>query len=347
MHNNSSIFSSNQPASNLALKAAGLTAGIVVQLISLIFLVPDGNDYALATRDKHTRLEINVPRKVVFLGGSNLAYGIDSGRIEHDLGVPVVNMGMNGYLGVRFMLEEAKRDLNPLDVAVISFEYDNFYKSANGTGSDLLMIIKARPSSLRFVTHWQQFTEIASAVPFAAQQKTIRLLSNAGRGAKRWALALAGVRTEEHVSPEMETINRIESHAGFELHGDLVSHLSVAWPYEKEQGLNLKAIEVDPGVLDVLKQFSREMTQRGVRVLILPTPVLEDYYRTHEHSLARLHAVLGEAGLNILAPHTEFVYPDGLFFDTVYHLNKEGREIRTGKVIQELRPYLVAGGVHK
>ena len=114
-------------------------------MIAIVALVPDGNDYALATRTKNARLHANVPAQDRPGRGSNIAYGLDSSVIQRELGGHVVNMGVNGYLGVRFMLEEVKDAIKAPDVVVISLEYDSFYKSVDGTAKDLLMIAKAYP----------------------------------------------------------------------------------------------------------------------------------------------------------------------------------------------------------
>jgi hypothetical protein len=327
----------------LVLKIIALLTGVVVLLVGTVFLLPDGNDYALATLDKHARLEMNAPRKIVFLGGSNLAYGIDSLRIEHELGIPVVNMGMNGYLGVRFMLEEAKRDLKPSDIAVISLEYDSYYKPTIGTGADLLMIVKARPRSIVFLNQWQQVAQVVEAVPFAAQQKMLRMIQEKQHAIKSGILAALGRPRKETVDEQFQLINSIECHAGFNDRGDLTSHLGVKWPYEREQGVEIMSTKAAEDVVDVLRTFSQDMKRRGVHVYILPTPVLQSYYDRHKESLTKLYVLLRQtAGLDVLAPPTEFVFPEPLFFDTVYHLNREGRAIRTGKIIEELKPRFMA-----
>jgi hypothetical protein len=40
--------------------------------------------------------------------------------------------------------------------------------------------------------------------------------------------------------------------------------------------------------------------------------------------------------LIVPSPPADFVYEESQFFDTVYHLNREGRALRTEKVIRDL-----------
>lgn len=70
----------------------------------LLHLSPQylGN-YQASLIDKVERLESIQEPKIVLIGDSNLAFGIDSERIEEAFGMPVVNMGLHGGWEVRSM----------------------------------------------------------------------------------------------------------------------------------------------------------------------------------------------------------------------------------------------------
>ena len=66
------------------------------------------NGYCASLIDKVNRLKsINEP-KIVLLGNSNLAFGIDSKMLEESMNMPVVNMGLHGGDGNAFHEEMAK-----------------------------------------------------------------------------------------------------------------------------------------------------------------------------------------------------------------------------------------------
>lgn len=318
----------------LAGKALALGLGALLLLVVVVVAVPDGNDYALATRKKHARLAMDVPRKIVIVGGSNLAYGIDSALIERVTGTHVVNMGMNGYLGVRFMLEEVKPALRAGDVVVVALEYDSYWKSVEGTGRDLLMIAKANPAALGYLD-WTQRYEVLKALPYAAQQKVLRLVRE-------------GLQRQPR-KPRL--IDKVESAAGFNEYGDLTSHLEVKWPYDQEDGIDLTHTPLDQEVGPLLQDFAREMQARGVDVVLSYTSAVETYYRRHKQSIDSLHALLTKLPpLVVPSPPTDFVYPTPWFFDTVYHLNAEGRAARSQKLAGDLQRHLKdrgAGGVFR
>jgi hypothetical protein len=314
-----------------------LAKGLVLLLVSLVtvtavvLLVPDGNDYATTSLRKHARLTMDQPRKIVFVGGSNLMFGLDSQLIERETGSHVVNMGMNGYFGARFMLSEVKASLRAPDVVVVSLEYDNFFKSVDGTSSDLLMVAKANPRAFRYLS-WKQRSAVARAVPYVAQQKLLRLM----REGMRYSVTGSRGLPEDEIA-----LTSIESAAGVNEYGDMTSHVGVAWPWEREDGLDLTRHPLDGQVVGLLQSFAAEMQARGVAVLVSYTPAIDYYYRKHKQSIDHVHVELSRsAPLVVPRPPQEFVFAEPLFFDTVYHLNEKGRKIRTEKVIRDLEPYL-------
>jgi hypothetical protein len=258
------------------------------------------------------------------VGGSNLAYGLDSALVQRVTGLPVVNMGMNGYLGVRFMLEEVKPALRRGDVVVVALEYDSYWKSVEGTGRDLLMIAKANPKVLRYLD-WEQRFEVLKALPYAAQQKVLRLVREAVQRKAR--------------KPRL--IDKVESAAGFNEYGDLTSHLDVKWPYGQEDGIDLTGTPLDSEVVPLLQGFAQEMQGRGVDVVLSYTSAIETYYARHKESIDNLHALLTKSPpLVVPSPPTDFVYPPPWFFDTVYHLNAHGRAARSQKLASDLQRHL-------
>jgi len=81
------------------------------------------SDFMAAIIDKHALLENTHPPRILLCGGSNLAFGIDSKRIQDTFGLPVINLGLHAGLGVEFMINEIKLSTKPTDIVIFSFEY--------------------------------------------------------------------------------------------------------------------------------------------------------------------------------------------------------------------------------
>lgn len=302
---------------SLLLKGVALFAAVAGSTFALAAGVPDGNDYAKGSNLKHAALASTVSKKIVLVGGSNLAFGIDSNIIKRATHCPVVNMGMNGYFGVRFMLNEVKPDLKAGDIAVIALEYDSFYKTADGTDTDLLMVTKSNPAAFGYLTPEQQL-KVIERYPYVAQQKLLRVLED--------------VRQPQGAND----IDSIETLAGFTPDGDLVSHLGVEWKAERENGIDLVSTPLDPGVIALLDQFNTEMKAKGVRVLMSFSPAVDYFYAKQKTEITRVDTLLQEAGLLVPRRASAFVFPPSQHFDTVYHLNREGRAIRTQMLTDDI-----------
>src|SRR4026209_2444686 len=111
-----------------------------------------GLEYQAVTIDKHNLLDKQLSPRIIFVGGSNVAQGIDSNAVQQSLGLNPVNMGLDAGLGLDFMLNEVKDSVRTGDVIVIAPEYEHFEWSHHG-GSyvDLFKILFERPVSARYL----------------------------------------------------------------------------------------------------------------------------------------------------------------------------------------------------
>src|SRR5690606_37381419 len=136
----------------------------------------------------------------------------------------------------------------------------SYFKSIKGTPADLLMIVKANPDALAYLD-WGQRRDVAAAVPYVAQQKVLRLMREG------FKYVWTGVLGQEHEVRDVR-IDNIETLSGFTERGDLVSHLDVPWPYEREDGVNMSRVPQDPEVIPLLQKFTRDMQANRVTVLV-------------------------------------------------------------------------------
>lgn len=307
-----------------------LTAvAVAATMLAILLLIPDESDYALASQLKHNRLAALPSPKIVLIGGSNLAYGLDGAILEADTGCPVVNMGMNGYLGLRFMLAETLPYLNPPDIVVVSLEYQNFYNPPDGHATSQLMLVKSNPALIDYLTWEQRWIAVAN-IPLAAQQKLFRIIRSAA--------------TLED-DPTQDMVMEIESLSGFDRYGGLTSHLDREWPFERGDQFELSATPVNMEAMFLLQDFARQMEQRGVRTIYSYSPLERDFYEMHSQAIEALHQRLTLlAPVIVPQPPTTFVYDSDLFFDSIYHLNKDGRGPRSQQLAADIRQIMAGAG---
>jgi hypothetical protein len=317
----------------LALQVTTLLAAVGATIAGVVIGVPDTTDYGRASILKHDLLAMDAPRKIVLVGGSNLSFGVDSTIITEITGCPVVNMGMNGYFGARFMTEEVKPYLKPGDIVVMAWEYDNYYKTVDGAASDLLMVTKANPMTFGYLTMDQKL-DVISQYPQVAQQKIVRVIGDLHQFTRDLRGRLSGAAEEAPADPHAFD----GGYSGFDpATGDLHGHLnSVSLP-EPADGADITAVPMDPGVLPLMRNFADELEAKGVNVMVSFTAVMDSYYRKHQPVLDRLntdlHATFPQ---EVEGSVTDYMFAKPLHFDTVYHLNAEGRVIRSQRLAEDI-----------
>lgn len=321
--------------SSFFLRVLGPIVAAVATAAALLVVIPEAGDYAKASVDKHRRLQSIAGPKVVFVGGSNLSYGLDSGAVDRALPHEVVNMGLNSFLGVRYLLAEVENDLRAGDIVALSFEHELFFTApdndfVDGSPIEQLMLIKAMPASAKYLTNWKQRVAVLKAVPSVVQIKLERMVVA--------ALALLRGRS---TGPRIGTIEWVEgSRTAFNEYGDMTRHLDArVTDIELEEGRRLDGEQLRDEPFVELARFRDAMQAKGVTVLFLPPPTPEGYYRHYQQHLDALYARLAGVfpGVQLLA-QSPYVYPDEVFFDDISHLGtRDSLADRTARVIEDLR----------
>ena len=97
---------------------------------------------------KYERLCTTEEKKIVVVGGSSVAFGLDSELLSQHTGYEVVNFGLYATLGTRLMLDLSKANINEGDIVIVAPELDrqtlSMYFNAESTwqaiDSDMSML---------------------------------------------------------------------------------------------------------------------------------------------------------------------------------------------------------------
>jgi len=102
---------------------------------------------------------------VVLLGGSNVAFGYDSGLLADSIGMPVVNAGLHASVGLKYIIDDCFPRLKRGDILVLSPEYGHFFgKMAYGEVpmADLVYLSGFR---LAGKLNWRQWYSLIDNTP--------------------------------------------------------------------------------------------------------------------------------------------------------------------------------------
>ena len=289
--------------------------------------LPGENNYLARTIEKHHRLrETRVPR-IILVGGSNVSFGFVAEELNRGLGVPVVNMGLVAALGLEFMLKEIRGSVGPGDVVLLSPEYD-----FGGGGRDLQVLrqlLELRPESARFVSvrDWtKDFADTAVNWYGAYLQRAVLKRGMTTEveegGFRRDGFDDANCYVAHHGRPSPILTNAIE--------GKLIVK-TVVHPLENH-------------VFEMLAEFVAHCGRAGAICVYSCPPQPPDLQKTNIPATQKLVEQLKRVeGLIIIDSPEEHIYPLEQFYDTQYHLTKEGAVRRSRFIAERLQAWLPAG----
>ncbi len=275
--------------------------------------------YIAAIIDKDENFHRLQSPKITFVGGSNLAFGLDSQAVESQMAKPVVNLGLNSSLGLSFMLEQARSNIRAGDLIVLSPEVEILTNDVDGAGgsAELAAVFFVYPKSLKYVTSLRQLEPIFNSF--------------------RWLLA-ENLKILFSPKDYLERKKTVYLRSGFNEHGDMTLHLNSICSYrcdaDAEQTAGLTS-GLERSTL-LLRKFNREVSLRGAKAIMLPPPYPACSFSIEMKMKKLYEEVSKSTGLIMLGSSDGYLFPESYFFDTKYHLNKQGREIRTHKVVVDL-----------
>ncbi|MBI3627219.1 MAG: hypothetical protein HY220_00505 [Candidatus Sungbacteria bacterium] len=303
--------------------------GIFLGLLSLaVFLISaighDSNSAAAVILDKHALLAGAPSPKIILVGGSNITYGIDSLRIERDVGRPVVNMGYSLGVGLRFALEEVKPDLKKGDAVLVIPEYEQFQDLFEGNGA-ILDLVQYDPSLARHITSWRQVREMVKYFPNFLQ-------NNFKRGMVEPLFRRFGL-----------TIGKSERRyyrSDFNAAGDLVGYLKDP----RSDSIDISRLNpgyINPAAIEALSNFTAFAKQKGAPVVFIFPSYSTPAYQENKDTVNAIYKKLQQIrDLVIPDSPSDFIFSTGQLFDSSYHLVGAGREDRTSRIIAKLKTVL-------
>jgi hypothetical protein len=297
---------------------------VFIVLNGLLFYVATENHFIGGIIQKHELLEKVAAPRIILIGGSGVAYSIDSEQITAATGREVVNMGVFAQFGLRYMLEEVQSDIRADDVVVVIPEYSHFYYLFNGwRGWNELIFVY--PKALTYLNSTQQLKAIGRAFPRFYRQKVKTLGKN----------LLTKFKTGG------------QDNVAYNQYGDYVAHLDSKEVFDlTENGLfhafiDMANLKLNRSVVPVLNNFQQKMTDKGATVYFSYPTIPELQFSNSKKIIEQVVEDLDKkANFERLNRPVEEVQPLDDFYDTVYHLKKDGRTRRTQRLIDNLLPKL-------
>ena len=284
-------------------------------LIRGIVVVPI--DYR-SSADFVERVRQLVEARIILVGGSNVSFGIDAALMQQALGIPVINDGLHAGLGLA-PLRELQSYLQAGDVVIISLEYQLFSSRdiMEGDPAFLSDWIEYAPERIQYLSDpWKEAPALYATM---LQRKVNREVNRYLFGG-----SLAEVR-EVFVGTQYNS------------NGDFIGHLEQASAARRKISFEPYPLApIQEEMIRFLEQFAGAAREKGAEVYFeAPASRRSNCENTGETSLANFFKTLeARSSIPVLTPPEQVCLPDKYFFDTAYHLDGDGRELRTRRLIE-------------
>ena len=294
---------------------------IVPLTASAVVLTPDiyGDTFLGALAPKFERLRNTEGNRIIVIGGSSVAFGLDSAMIKEYTGYEVVNFGLYATLGTRVMLDLSRNYIREGDIVIIAPELDkqtlSMYYNAEAVwqaaGSDPSMVLHIAPDN---------YSETLAALPEYLSVSLSRAFNDTSK-----------------LSPE--GIYRSDS---FNEYGDIVyprEYNIMAAGYDLNQTISLTPDIYDAEFLDYLNEYISDVKKDGGHVYYTFCPVNESALAkgTTEETIAEFYRfVLENIHCHVISDPNDLIIDEVYFYDTNFHLNDTGAKLRTANLIEDI-----------
>lgn len=267
----------------------------------------------------------NESNKVVFVGGSNVLFGVDSKQFSEITQKPALNFGCAAGMGPELILSHLGHFLKKGDIVVMRWEYGHYGFSRSGEVNLTYLNLLAGSQS-KFKANLPRLDQfrLDMSIPFAHARQAFFTHFNS------------------YVSPETYRCNWIIDELG-NIRDNIGNKLDAKIQDKPHRGiLNFNGLTSD--VRDIFCQFIDHSRRKGIKILV-SWPNILDHPRYH-HSIkakrcfASIQSFWESKGIKVVGSAHDYMFPTNLFYDTTYHLNSGGMEACTKLLAQQLVPFL-------
>lgn len=301
----------------------GILAIIIISLILLDRFVAKNQyegSYTAAIQDKLERLKSLDSPKIVIVGNSNLAFGINSELIENELEMPVVNLGLHGGIGDAYYEELIKPYIEEGDIVIIapsSMEGDEKFPDPS-----LAFTMLEKNEELWRCFDLKEDYELFRAYPYYLYSSLARFITFTGNKGERTSY----------------------SRDAFNEYGDIVKRPE---EYQKstqelfENTTSLKVPTPDAEFYKRINSLNDYVSSKGAALLLAAYPIADCSNTPDMQEYKNLERTLDEnLECEIISSYEDYMMSPSLFYDTVLHLTSEGADVRTLQLISDIKAYL-------
>ena len=296
----------------------------IITIGSVVFLAPSRFDETFLGEfeNKVDRLYATEGEKIVFIGGSSLAFGLDAKLLSETLGRPVINFGLYATLGTKVMMDYARGAIGEGDIIVIAPE------------------MNAQTWSLYFNAEamWQALDGNFDDFRHLSKDDYSAMLG----GFWKFAASKAKYFTQD-INIDGMGIYRASA---FDDYGFITNHRdkdynTMVGGANPDMVIDFNTNVISAEFIDYVNEFTAYAKSKGAKVYLGSCPMNEGALSPDltiediENYVSYLNEVFD---CEVLGDPNNAIYTPGYFFDSNFHLNSAGAILHTAQFATALAP---------
>jgi hypothetical protein len=282
--------------------------------LSALKRVYDESFYA-GLKTKYDRLTSVKGPKIVVIGGSSVAFGIDSKIVERETGIPCVNFGLYAAIGFKPMLDLSKKSIGEGDIVVLAPELSSQMYSGYIGYEYLTDSVEGRPD-LATALGKEYAKGFLSALP--------KYLSRRNRILK------SGI-----------SVDGVYANSSFDEYGDIVylrNENVMNGGYNKTDLPEISTDILTEEFFDMVNTYAEYCKERGASVYLgFPPMNALSVKDTDEAQEAFLNKLKEDLDFEILASLEDHIMDPGYFYDSNFHTNDPGTVYNTLLLVNDIK----------
>lgn len=258
-------------------------------------------------KNKTDRLHSVKGNKIIFIGGSSLAFGLRSDEIEKATGYSVVNYGLYAQLGTKPMMDLAKSSIKENDIVVLAPELNPETYSITMNYDALLKCFENMPNAINSFSYEEKKDFFFNYFPFVFEK------ANAGE------ITLEEPYTKDSFNEYCD----IKEDAGID-NPDIYYGYNILPTYYDENQLIAPSVDyINDDFVNYVNKYNKYVNKKKAKMYFSFSPsnelsIVKDGISDFETLLA------DKLDCDVLGGVMDFVYHKNYFYDTNFHTNYAG-----------------------
>ena len=285
-----------------------------------------GESYYAELPELYEKLKTTEGKKIVIVGGSNIAFGVNSAQMEFTLGnqgydYTVCNFGLYAAVGTSAMLELSEDFISEGDIVVLAIEPTSETFSSYFGATAMLKCAEKTPEMLLHMNKSQKSNLIGNFVSYLQERAEIR----------RTGL--------------VPKADGVYGKASFDSNGDMIytrAGNAMLLGYDTAIPIDFENIVFESAFTEQVNDYIEAAEKKGATVVMSFAPMNQGAITdSSEETVYDFFCRLQDAfHCQIISDPNNYIMESGWFYDSNFHLNDAGSKIRTYNLTCDILNYL-------